>query len=61
VRRDTLTVKVKLTDNFAAIIDLGTTVIVQVPRFSLNSGKAYLVTGIRTDLRNNTFDLTLWG
>jgi hypothetical protein len=61
VRRDTLTAKVKLTDNLAAIIDLGATILVQVSRFGMSAGKPYLVTGIRTDLRNNTFDLTLWG
>lgn len=61
VRRDTVTAKVKLTDNLAAIIDLGATILVQVSRFGMSAGKPYLVTGIRTDLRNNTFDLTLWG
>lgn len=61
VRRDTLTARVKLADALAAVIDLGKTVVVQVPRFGMTAGKPYLVTGIRTDLRNNTFDLTLWG
>lgn len=61
VRRDTLQARVKLSDAMAAAIDLGKTITVQVPRFGMSTGKAYLVTGIRTDLRNNTFDLTLWG
>ena len=61
VRRDTLTARVKLPDALAAVIDLGKTVVVQVPRFGMTAGKPYIVTGIRTDLRNNTFDLTLWG
>jgi hypothetical protein len=61
VRRDTLQARCKLSDAMAAAIDLGTTVVVQLPRFGMSSGKAFLVTGIRTDLRNNTFDLTLWG
>ena len=61
VRRDTLSARVKLPDSLASAIDLGATITVQVPRFGMTSGKPYLVTGIRTDLRNNTFDLTLWG
>lgn len=61
VRRDTLTARVKLPDALAAVIDLGKTVVVQVPRFGMTAGKPYVVTGIRTNLRNNTFDLTLWG
>lgn len=61
VRRDTLQARVKLSDALAAAIDLGKTITVQVNRFGMSAGKAYLVTGIRTDLRYNTFDLTLWG
>lgn len=61
VRRDTLEVRVKLENSLAAIIDLGKVLTVQVPRFGMSSGKPYLVTGIRTDLRNNVFELTLWG
>lgn len=61
VRRDTLQTRVKLSDALAAVIDLGVTIVVEVPRFGMSSGKPYIVTGIRTDLRNNTFDLTLWG
>jgi hypothetical protein len=61
VRRDTLQARVKLDDALAAAIDLGKVITVQLPRFGMSSGKAYLITGIRTDLRNNTFDLTLWG
>jgi hypothetical protein len=61
VRRDTLQARCKLSDDLAASIDLGKTITVQLSRFGMSAGKAYLVTGIRTDLRNNTFDLTLWG
>lgn len=61
VRRDTLVAKTRLSDSLAAAIDLGTTVVVQLPRFGMTSGKPFLVTGIRTDMRNNIFDLTLWG
>lgn len=61
VRRDTLQARCKLSDALAGAIDLGKTITVQLNRFGMSAGKAYLVTGIRTDLRNNTFDLTLWG
>ena len=61
VRRDTLQARVRLPDAIAAAIDLGKTLVVQLPRFGMSAGKPFLVTGIRTDLRNNTFDLTLWG
>lgn len=61
VRRDTLQARVKLSDALAAAIDLGKTVMVELPRFGMSAGKPFLVTGIRTDLRNNTFELTLWG
>jgi hypothetical protein len=61
IRRDTLEVRVKLENALAATIDLGKVITVQLPRFGMGSGKPFLVTGIRTDLRNNVFDLTLWG
>lgn len=61
VRRDTLQARCKLSDALAAAIDLGTTIVVQLSRFGMSAGKPFLVTGIRTDLRNNTFELTLWG
>lgn len=61
VRRDTLQARCKLSDAQAAAIDLGVTLTVELPRFDMTAGKAYLVTGIRTDMRQNTFDLTLWG
>lgn len=61
VRRDTLVAKTRLSDSLAAAIDIGATVTVQLPRFGMSAGKPFLVTGIRTDMRNNIFDLTLWG
>jgi hypothetical protein len=61
VVRDTLTVSARLDDAMAAAIDMGKVVTVELPRFNYGSGKKFLVTGIRTNLRNNIFDLTLWG
>jgi hypothetical protein len=61
VVRDTLTITARLDDAMAALVDLGKVITVQLPRFSYSSGKKFLITGIRTNLRNNLFDLTLWG
>ena len=61
VRRDTLLIRCRLDDALAAAIDLGKVVTVQVARYGMGGGKPFLITGIRTDLRNNIFDLTLWG
>lgn len=61
VRRDTLLVTARLSDSIAAAIDLGKTLTVQLPRFGMSAGKHFIVTGIRTDMRNNRFDLILWG
>lgn len=61
VRRDTLLAKCRLTDALAAAVDIGKTITVQLPRFGMSSGKHFIITGIRTDMRNNVFDLTLWG
>lgn len=61
VVRDTLTITARLDDATAAAIDLGKVITVQLPRFSYAAGKKFLITGIRTNLRNNLFYLTLWG
>jgi hypothetical protein len=61
VRRDTLSVRARLSNALAALIDIGSTVVLALPRFGMSAGKPFIVTGIRTDLRNNIFELTLWG
>lgn len=61
VRRDTLSVRARLSNALAAAIDIGSTVVLALPRFGMSAGKPFIVTGIRTDLRNNIFELTLWG
>ena len=61
VMRDTLVVTARLDDATAAAVDLGKIVTVQLPRFNYAAGKKMLITGERSNLRNNLFDLTLWG
>lgn len=60
-RRDMLQLRVRLDANLSAVIDLGQVITVQLPRYGLSSGKKFLITGIRTDMQNNIFDLTVWG
>ena len=60
-RRDMLQIRVRLEPELAASIDLGQIVTVQMPRYGMDAGKKYLLVGIRTDMRNNIFDLTVWG
>jgi hypothetical protein len=52
---------VRLEPELAASIDLGQIVTVQMPRYGMDAGKKYMLVGIRTDMRNNIFDLTVWG
>lgn len=56
-----LHLRVRLESDLAASIDLGQIVTVQMPRYGMAAGKKYLIVGIRTDMRNNIFDLTVWG
>lgn len=58
-RRDRLTVTV-LSDKFEDI-QLGDTVVVQVPRFGYTSGKDFTVIGRQPDYRLGRVELTLWG
>ena len=60
-RRDMMRLTVRLDAALVGTIDLGQIVTVQLSRYSLSAGKKFLIVGIRTDLRNNIFDLTLWG
>jgi hypothetical protein len=60
-RRDTIWVRARLEDALVSVVDLGRVITLQVSRFGFSSGKPMLITGIRTDLRNNVFELTLWG
>lgn len=60
-RRDFYRVTVRLDASIASVIDLGKTVTLQVNRFGMNSGKAFVVTGIQADMRQYLYTLTLWG
>lgn len=60
-RRDFYRVTVRVDATTAALLDLGKTVTLQVNRFSMNSGKAFVITGIQADMRQYLFTLTLWG
>lgn len=60
-RRDFYRVTVRLDASLASVIDLGKTVTLQLNRFGMNSGKAFVVTGIQADMRQYLFTLTLWG
>lgn len=60
-RRDFLRVRVRVDSGLAAALDIGRTVVLQLPRFGMGAGKAFLIIGIRTDMRGYIFELTLWG
>lgn len=61
VRRDFYRVTVRLDASIASVLDLGKTVTLQVNRFGMNSGKAFVVTGIQADMRQYLYTLTIWG
>lgn len=60
-RRDFYRVTVRVDASLASVFDLGKTVTLQVNRFGMNSGKAFVITGIEADMRQYLFTLTLWG
>ena len=60
-RRDMLEVRVRVDAALASVLDLGKIVTLQLNRYGLSAGKKFLIIGIRTDLRQRMFDLTLWG
>lgn len=60
-RRDMLQVRVYADPALAAVLDIGKTVVLQLPRYGFAAGKPLLVISVRSDLRANFFDLVLWG
>lgn len=60
-RRDMLQVRVRVDAPLAAVLDLGKVVTLSLSRYGLASGKPFLIVGLRSDMRNYFFDLTLWG
>lgn len=61
VKRDMLTVRVRVDSTTAALFDLGKVVTLTLPRYGMGAGKQFLIIALRTDMRNFMFDLTLWG
>ena len=53
-------VRIRLKFSMISTIDLGSVVMIDVPRFGMAS-KAFVVTGILHDALRQTADLTLWG
>lgn len=60
-RRDMLIVRVRVDTALAAALDLGKVITLTLPRYGLQAGKQFLIIGLRSDMRNRMFDLTLWG
>lgn len=60
-RRDIIELRVRTDSSLASVLDLGRIVTLQVNRYGLSAGKKFLVVSVRTDMRNNMFDLVLWG
>lgn len=60
-RRDMLQLRVRVDVALASALDIGKVVTLQLNRYGLSAGKQFLVIGLRTDMRNRQFDLTLWG
>lgn len=60
-RRDMYEVTVRVDASLASVLDIGKIVTLEVPRFGMNSGKKFLIIGLRTNMRGYLFDLTLWG
>ena len=60
-RRDTVTLTVGDPASNYAMIDLGDVVTVISGQLGYESGRQMVVTAIRPDFLQNTFDLTLWG
>lgn len=59
--RTTLEVKMGYDASLVATLDLGDVVQLTVPRFGMDAGKLFTVTGLRSDLQNKLLYLTLWG
>jgi len=61
VLRTTFNLKVRLSSDIIGLIDLGAVVNVTLPRFSLNSGKLFVITGLQYDAEQNELEITIWG
>lgn len=61
VRRDFLSLKVRVDTATISVLDIGEVVTVETARFGYSAGKLFRIIGITTDLRLNKVELTLWG
>ena len=60
-RRDMYDVTIRVDAALASLLDLGTTITLQLNRYGMAAGKKFLIIGIRTDMKGYRFGLTLWG
>lgn len=60
-RRDVYDVTIRVDAALASVLDLGKIVKLEINRFGMSSGKKFLIIGLRSNMRNYQFDLTLWG
>ncbi len=60
-RRDRFETRIYATTDALNALDLGAVVRLTHPRYGLSGGKLFRVTGFKTNLANNSADLTLWG
>jgi len=61
VFRELLTVTVKFGQDVAGLIDLGSVVKLEIPRFGYDTGKLFRVISLEYDAQNYTVELGLWG
>jgi hypothetical protein len=60
-RRDRLRLRVRLDSSLAAVVDLGSIVSVELPRFGYDAGKLFVVLGMEYDAARNIAELEVWG
>ena len=60
-RRDTFKVRARLSADEVENIDLGQVVRLTWPRYGLDGGRLFVVTGLRQDFERDAVEVTLWG
>lgn len=60
-RRDTFLVAARLSAGEADLLDLGDVVRLTWPRFGMDAGRLFVVTGMRLDFGGDAVELTVWG
>lgn len=61
VKRDRLKVRIKFSARMIGLVDLGSIISLQIPRFGYDAGKLFVVLGIEYDMRNDVAELEIWG